>query len=64
MKLDELKKKARAHAAAPLLARTHGQPAVGTTFGKEFAVFAARLEKHQVVPLRVFFITPIVCCQR
>ena len=44
--LAELKKKARAHAAAPLLARTHGQPAVGTTFGKEFAVFAARLEKQ------------------
>lgn len=44
--LAELKRKARAHASAPLLARTHGQPAVGTTFGKEFAVFAARLEKQ------------------
>lgn len=44
--LGELKKLARAHAGAPLLARTHGQPAVGTTFGKEFAVFAARLEKQ------------------
>ena len=31
------------HAAAPLLARTHGQPAVPTTFGKEFRVFHARL---------------------
>lgn len=29
-----------------ILARTHGQPAVSTTFGKEFAVFAARLEKE------------------
>jgi adenylosuccinate lyase len=41
--LEELKRRALAHAAAPLLARTHGQPAVGTTFGKEFAVFAGRL---------------------
>lgn len=31
------------YAAAPLLARTHGQPAVPTTFGKEFRVFHARL---------------------
>ncbi|MFA6434622.1 MAG: adenylosuccinate lyase [Elusimicrobiales bacterium] len=44
--LDELKARARLHAADPLLARTHGQPAVGTTFGKEFAVFAARLERQ------------------
>jgi len=29
-----------------ILARTHGQPAVPTTFGKEFAVFTARLEKE------------------
>jgi len=42
----ELKRRAKAHAADPLLARTHGQPAVGTTFGKEFAVFAARLRKQ------------------
>lgn len=31
------------YAAVPLLARTHGQPAVPTTFGKEFRVFHARL---------------------
>ncbi|MDD2804670.1 MAG: adenylosuccinate lyase [Elusimicrobiales bacterium] len=34
------------HAAAPLLARTHGQPAVPTTFGKEFRVFHARLARQ------------------
>ena len=44
--LGELKTRALLHASAPLLARTHGQPAVGTTFGKEFAVFAARLERQ------------------
>lgn len=43
----ELRRLARRHAADPLLARTHGQPAVGTTFGKEFAVFAARLERQR-----------------
>ncbi|MEK7722655.1 MAG: lyase family protein, partial [Elusimicrobiota bacterium] len=31
------------YSAAPLLARTHGQPAVPTTFGKEFRIFHARL---------------------
>ena len=34
------------YAAAPLLARTHGQPAVPTGFGKEFRVFHARLERQ------------------
>ncbi len=28
----------------PMLARTHGQPASPTTFGKEFKIFASRLE--------------------
>lgn len=31
------------HRALPMLARTHGQPAVPTTLGKEFSVFATRL---------------------
>jgi adenylosuccinate lyase len=31
--------------ALPMLARTHGQPAVPTTLGKEFAVHLARLKK-------------------
>ncbi|MBU2574894.1 MAG: adenylosuccinate lyase [Elusimicrobia bacterium] len=44
--LSELKLRAKLYGEVPLLARTHGQPAVGTTFGKEFAVFAARLQKQ------------------
>ena len=31
------------HADLPMLARTHGQPATPTTFGKEMAVYAGRL---------------------
>ncbi len=49
--LSALDSLARKHAAAPLLARTHGQPAVPTTFGKEFRVFHARLSR-QVSQLR------------
>lgn len=30
----------------PILGRTHGQPAVPTTFGKEMAVFSTRIEKE------------------
>jgi adenylosuccinate lyase len=33
------------HRDAVMLAHTHGQPATPTTLGKEFAVFAARLER-------------------
>ncbi len=33
-------------AAVPMLARTHGQPASPTTFGKEMRVFASRLESQ------------------
>ena len=36
----------RAHKSTPMLARTHGQPAVPTTFGKEIAVFLSRLHKQ------------------
>lgn len=36
------------HANLPMLARTHGQPASPTTFGKEFKVFAARLQRRMV----------------
>jgi len=41
----------REHKSTPLLARTHGQPAVPTTFGKEIAVFYSRLKK-QVAALK------------
>jgi len=34
---------AREHRSMPMLAHTHGQPATPTTFGKEMAVYAARL---------------------
>lgn len=42
---------ASAHADTAMLARTHGQSATPTTFGKEMNVFATRLEK-QIAPLR------------
>lgn len=51
--LKELDALAVKYAAAPLLARTHGQPAVPTTFGKEFRVFHARLAR-QAAQLRRF----------
>lgn len=44
--VDELGKRADADKETPMLARTHGQPAVGTTIGKELAIFAVRLNKE------------------
>jgi adenylosuccinate lyase len=43
--LSALREFAIRHRAVPMLARTHGQFAVPTTMGKEFAVYAARLKK-------------------
>ncbi|WP_121742166.1 adenylosuccinate lyase [Natronorubrum halophilum] len=40
---DALAEMAQEHRDLPMLARTHGQPATPTTFGKEMAVYAARL---------------------
>jgi adenylosuccinate lyase len=40
---DDLTGMARDYRDVPMLARTHGQPATPTTFGKEMAVYAARL---------------------
>ncbi len=40
---------ARQYKSTPMLARTHGQPAVPTTLGKEFAVFLARLKKQRAI---------------
>ena len=40
-----LRELAHAHAARPMLARTHGQPATPTTLGKEIANVFARLER-------------------
>lgn len=42
---------AAAHADTAMLARTHGQSATPTTFGKEMNVFATRLER-QIAPLK------------
>ncbi|HOW52045.1 MAG TPA: adenylosuccinate lyase [bacterium] len=48
--LEELRgtlaQNARQWRAVPLMARTHGQPASPTTVGKEFVVFAARLDRE------------------
>jgi adenylosuccinate lyase len=43
----ELGELARRYADAPMLSRTHGQPASPTTFGKELANFPARLQRAQ-----------------
>jgi adenylosuccinate lyase len=40
---DTLADMAREYRDLPMLARTHGQPATPTTFGKEMAVYASRL---------------------
>jgi adenylosuccinate lyase len=48
---NEIVRLARAHADTAMLARTHGQSATPTTFGKEMNVFARRLEK-QVTTLK------------
>ncbi|MCS5649718.1 MAG: lyase family protein, partial [Dehalococcoidia bacterium] len=42
----KLKKLARKYKKASMLALTHGQPATPTTFGKELAVFCARLDRQ------------------
>lgn len=44
--LDQLAILIREHKSTPMLARTHGQAAVPTTFGKEIAVFYSRLKKQ------------------
>lgn len=45
--IEQLRALAHRHAAAPMLARTHGQPASPTTLGKEIANFVARLRRAQ-----------------
>ena len=45
--IAELRNFAREYKSTPMLARTHGQAAVPTTFGKEIAIFVARLEKQR-----------------
>jgi adenylosuccinate lyase len=43
--IDTLTELAHRHAAVPMLARTHGQPATPTTLGKEMANVVARLRR-------------------
>jgi len=43
--IDSLREFAKNYRAIPMLARTHGQPAVPTTLGKEIAVYLSRLKK-------------------
>ncbi len=40
-----LQTQAKKYKATPLLARTHGQPANGTTYGKEIGIYAYRLRE-------------------
>lgn len=49
--ISQMSEFARQYKSTPMLARTHGQPAVPTTLGKEIAVFLARLKK-QIAILR------------
>ena len=44
--MEQIAALARESAAAPMLARTHGQPATPTTLGKELAVFRHRLSRQ------------------
>jgi adenylosuccinate lyase len=44
--VDGLVERAKEYRDIPMLARTHGQPAIPTTLGKEFANFAVRLNKQ------------------
>jgi adenylosuccinate lyase len=50
---DHLAALAARHAALPMLARTHGQPASPTTLGKEAANFAARLRRAAAALARI-----------
>jgi len=43
--LTSLREFAKKYRSLPMLARTHGQPAVPTTLGKEIVVYIARLQK-------------------
>lgn len=43
--LELLKQKAKEYSNCPMLSHTHGQNATPTTIGKEFAIYAYRIEK-------------------
>ncbi len=46
---------AKKYIKLPMLARTHGQPAVPTTFGKEIAVFSSRIKKELILLNKIEF---------
>ncbi|MBT3338800.1 MAG: adenylosuccinate lyase [Anaerolineae bacterium] len=53
--IEQLSDFVREYASTPMLARTHGQPAVPTTFGKEMAVFLARLKaQREIIAAHLF----------
>ncbi|MCL5666571.1 MAG: adenylosuccinate lyase [Patescibacteria group bacterium] len=43
--VNKIERLAKENAKVPMLSRTHGQPASPTTFGKEFKIFAQRLNR-------------------
>ncbi len=47
--IGTLRKLAHAHAATPMMSRTHGQPATPTTLGKEIANVVHRLERQRAL---------------
>lgn len=47
--ISKIERLAKANKNVAILARTHGQPASPTTFGKEMAVFVVRLKKHSQI---------------
>jgi len=47
--IEQIDKLAIKHSSLPMLARTHGQSASPTTFGKEFKIFAERLKKYSQI---------------
>ena len=51
--IARLQQLAQAHAATPMLAHTHGQPASPTTVGKEFANVVHRLQRQRAQLLAV-----------
>ncbi len=53
---ETLSRFAKKHRNLAMLARTHGQPASPTTLGKEFAIFADRLQ-NQILQLRTTYIS-------
>lgn len=53
--IESLEKKAIQWKDVPMLARTHGQPALPTTLGKEFYVFVDRLKKQKKLLISIPF---------